>query len=299
MVNDYFYYIEPKEYLEGQCAIFDLDGCIIVKANGDNPKYAETNRTNYTFLWGVEKIINRLMNQNIQIIIISNQSNFNVHKEFMMLDIWNFFSQKIMFLVSKIKNEWRKPSPNFLNMIKEHYRILYYCGDAIGNTNFPPFNWSTIDLDFAKNGNVAFKDPLIIFGTNFLTETPNEQVIILTGNPGSGKTTVAKRLENNGSIRYSADEHKGNLTAKKRISEITEYLKQGKQVILDATHSSNEKRQVWINLATSLNLSWKILYFCRDGRPFNELRERPVPEMAYRIYTKYFERPTENYTVMS
>ena len=64
-----------------------------------------------------------------------------------------------------------------------------------------------------------------------------------------------------------------------------------------------EKRKVFIDIAKNMNIPVRILWFIRDGRPFNNLRgkmketntmyyhNKPVPEVAYNTYSKYFEEP--------
>jgi hypothetical protein len=44
------------------------------------------------------------------------------------------------------------------------------------------------------------------------------------GNPGSGKTTIAKRLERYGFVRYSQDEHNGKLNKTGIKKEMTNIL---------------------------------------------------------------------------
>jgi hypothetical protein len=35
------------------------------------------------------------------------------------------------------------------------------------------------------------------------------------------------------------------------------------------------------------------MWHVRDGRPFNALREKPVPEVAYAMYSKHFVDPRQ------
>lgn len=297
-LNDKFGYIQPIKYSTGKCVVFDLDGCLITKANGSPGYEAETDPNNYVFLYNVENTINEFLNNNIQVIIISNQSNITDAKVQMMLNIWNHFSKRLLFLIAHKHNEFRKPNPAFLEIIKCDYEILFYCGDAIGkNSNFPPFQWGDADLNFALNGNVSFKDPLEVFGSNFYSIAPNQRLIIMMGNMGSGKSTISKRFETLGFIHMQQD-NEGDLLAKFRINNVFDLISQGKQVIIDACNGGKSKEQ-WIIQAKQRNVPFVILWLPRCGRSFNALRETPVSSRAYPQYTKYFIRPQENYIIVS
>lgn len=301
MQNDFFCYIEPIEYIGTNCAVFDLDGCMIMNANGQKPGYTETKEDNYVFMYNVENIIWNLIRSGIQVVVITNQSNYNIAKDNMINLIYQHFDRRLLFFIANKHNEWRKPSSKFIDLLSNYFIVDYYCGDAVGDSDFLPYNWKSTDKDFAVNSRVPFKTPLEVFGTNFYSVVPQERLIIMMGIQGSGKTTVAKRLEEYGAIRYSSDEQANNLTAKFRINAIRQYLNQGHQVVVDATHSSNKSRQVWIDLATECNVDYHILWCIRDGRVFNELRtgKEKIPSLGFSTYVKNFERPSNNYTIIN
>jgi bifunctional polynucleotide phosphatase/kinase len=89
-------------------------------------------------------------------------------------------------------------------------------------------------------------------------------------------------------------------------------LSEGRSVVIDATNPYKEKRSDYIAIAKELKILVRILWFIRDGRPFNELRgtydsnlggyrtdatyyhKKPVPDVAYNVYSKNFEEPTED-----
>jgi hypothetical protein len=64
-------------------------------------------------------------------------------------------------------------------------------------------------------------------------------------------------------------------------------------VVVDATHSSVKNRAPYIVLAKERGYRVRILWHVKDGRPWNAQRPKPVPEIAYAVYSKYFEEPTE------
>jgi predicted kinase len=116
------------------------------------------------------------------------------------------------------------------------------------------------------------------------------------GYPGSGKTTIADNIcKNDNYIRISGDIYK---TTSKMKKASLEYILQQKSIIFDATHSSIKKRLEFINfgnkhkyeikcvhVTTSLEISYKRNKIRND--------EKQVPKIAYSVYKKYYEEPTE------
>lgn len=298
-VDDEYYQLLPDEFISNRCVIFDFDGTLAAKANGDIPGKAETDPDNFVLYHDVERVLNELMDDGIQIVIISNQSNFNEFKQQMFVNLFEMFDRKLIILVAHKKNQFRKPNSGFLKLL-EDFEILLYCGDAIGQTSdFPPYTYDSADYDFALSNNLEFISPMDVFESNFETYVPTAKVVIMMGNPGSGKTTVSKRLESEGFIRYSQDEHKGKLDKVGLKKEMEKELQQGNSIVLDATHSSEKNRQVWIDLADKCSVNYVILWCVRDGRIFNALRSEPISKMAYIPYVKNFSRPQNNFIIIS
>ena len=268
-------------------AIFDLDQTLIFYPSGKNiiPK----DENDWDFLPNVINVLWDLLSNNYQIVIITNQKNISREKENMILDIWRKLDNYPLILCSTKDGIYRKPNIGLMaylySILNEKPKSLFYCGDAVGSDDlFLPYRWSSSDKDFATNIGSAFYKPSDIFESNFETVIPNGQLIIMMGNIASGKTTVAKRLDY---IRFSQDEIEKKITTKKSISYINSLLLEGKKVIIDQCHSSNKSRQIWIDLGYSTTILWCI----RDGRVFNKLREKPIPQIAYSIYSKNFEYP--------
>jgi DNA 3'-phosphatase len=299
--NNKFSFIQPLSYSMGDCACFDLDGCLISKANGDVPYRIESHDSdNYIFLYGVESKINELINNNIQVVIITNQTRLTNAKREMMIKIWNHFNGKLLILIAHSDNEFKKPNPTFLEILKQDYNILYYCGDAIGEqSSFPPFRWGNTDLQFAINAGVLFRDPIDVFGSNINTIVPREQLVIMMGNMGSNKSTLSKRLANENGFIHKEQDVEGNLAAKFRTNNIFDEIFNGKQVIVDACHGSHKARNYWVDEANRRGVSWVILWMARDGREFNKIRERVSADSHYRGYTTHFEKPTSGYIIVS
>jgi len=277
--------------------IFDLDETLITRINGKDPRHPCDHTNNWQFYPGVIDYLWYLINKGVYLVIITNQLNINAEKIEQISSIWNTLNQYPLILCSLQHDEYRKPQTGFMNYLKtimtEEPKYISYCGDAVGSDDpFPPYRWSSVDKDFAVNIGAVFTRPTDIFISNFMTYVPTQNLVIMVGNQGSGKTTTAKRLESIGYVRFSQDEA-GKLDAVKRINNIRNHLVHGYKVVVDATHAKSSSRQKWVDLATSINVSSIILWHIRDGRYFNEFREHKVPPVAYFNYTKNFEYPQE------
>lgn len=301
MLTDYGQYMAyiPDDITAKECVIFDFDGTLVVKANGRPLYESETDESNFVILSGVVELLTDLIENDIQIVVVSNQSRLTQAKQNQFRLFNERFDNKLMFLVAHLKNEYRKPDIGFSELLSQ-FEISAVCGDAVGpESENPSFRWGNSDKMFAANLGVNFVDPIEAFGSNSETISPDDGVIIMMGNPGSGKTTLSRRLEDEGRIRFSQDEYGGKLNTKTIKSEMEHHLKEGQSIIIDATHSSAKNRAVWIDLAKKCDVTYVILWCVRDGRPFNALREKPVKPVAYGVYSKYFERPDEHAIVIS
>ena len=285
---------------------FDLDGTLISYKNGHDPKrHNSISRDNWIFLGPIkEKIIELSTTYNI--FIITNQSKVSPEKMRMIEDIWESLDRIPFVLCANKKNIYRKPNIGFLGIIQDilnNNRIVlnknnsYFCGDAVGKDDiFIPYRWSSDDKQFAVNCGLNFIRPIDLFGVSKVI--PSQDIVMMMGTPGSGKTTFAKIIEENyGYIRFSQDEV-GDL--KNNIVNIENLLITGKKIVLDATFASFNNRLSWIQLAKKLNKSLLVAWIIRDGRPFNTLRSKPISHFAWsgsHGYEKNFSDPRDKSTI--
>ena len=78
----------------------------------------------------------------------------------------------------------------------------------------------------------------------------------------------------------------------------TVYIKEGKSIVFDATHSSIKARKELVDFAKKHNYTIKCVWVTTNrsiSNKRNKMRSKPehVPPIAYGIYEKYFEEPTE------
>lgn len=170
------------------------------------------------------------------------------------------------------------------------------CGDAVGPEDpYPPYRWSDSDRLFAEAIGARFVRPADLLAApldplNFI-DVHEQQIVLLMGNPGSGKSSGARHIveETSGNFVHLEQDVVGSKA--KMLRAAREALKAGKSPILDATHGSATNRAPYLLLAAEIGVPCKILWFVRDGRPFNALRPKPVPGVAYAVYSKHFVEP--------
>lgn len=300
-MNNWQNYNDQFLFLQGHLSTnkifgFDLDGTLITYRNGHNPiRYNATTSDNWHFLGPIkEKILE--LSKDYTIFIITNQGSISSEKKQMIENIWNTLDRIPFVLCAHKKNEFRKPNPTFLNVIRQIIPSLdisqsFFCGDAVGPSDkFPPYQWGSDDYEFAVNCGFKFVRPIDVFGVSNVV--PTQDLVIMMGTPGSLKTTFAQLLEENYGYRKFSQDELGDLT--KRISHVRNLLMEGQKVVLDATFAKLDNRLPWLQLAHSLGKTVMIAWSIRDGRFFNKLRTNPVSHFAYdgpHGYVKNFNDP--------
>jgi bifunctional polynucleotide phosphatase/kinase len=140
--------------------------------------------------------------------------------------------------------------------------------------------------------------PLDQIETPEIPTSENKEVIIMIGYPGSGKTTIAKKIcENNNSYHIvSGDEFK---TTSKMIKNAITNI--NKSIIFDSTAGTKEKRSEFINFAKKNNLPvraiWVQISFdisMERNKQRSLITNIKIPDIAYYVYRKKFEEPTED-----
>ena len=213
------------------------------------------------------------------------------------------FNIPIFIVVATQKPDY-KPNPCLFDVfIGDHALIKeesFFVGDALGRKG----DFADSDKMFAQNIGIKCKSPEEFFGAKqeqknveipTLNLSDSKQVIIMVGYPGSGKSSIAKKIcENEQFVLVQGDIHK---TSAKMIKAALPMVQLGKSIVFDATNSSAKKRSeylefakkhnmsaVCIHVSTSLELSYK--------RNKERDPENQVPKIAYSVYTKHFVNPS-------
>lgn len=227
-------------------------------------------------------------------------------KSFLLFCSLLFTKQKII-----INNLLKKTS-----ILGKEYYNCFYCGDASGKSDpFVPYRYAATDRNFTAGISELFLNEMKVrnickyirasyfFGVHTPNTIDEQELIINIGNPGSGKSSTAYRFRNRGYKVCVAELLKKSDSL---IDCVKNNLQKGNSVVLDGMNYSKDKRKVFIDMSKDMNIPVRLLWFIRDGRPFNQLRGKakevntmyyhlkPVPEVAYNTYSKYFEEPTKD-----
>ena len=283
-------------------ALFDLDGTLITSSNGK--RYADTDPSAWVYLGQVPEKLQQLRVDGWIVAILTNQSRFNSNVgnriENVRLDLQSRNGWSPLIFIATSNDIFRKPQAGMLSLLlgllqspPHHLERIFMCGDGVGSSDpYPPYQWSSADSDLALSMGLVFHRPMDVFGTNFGQTRPREdgatEMVILVGNPGSGKSTTAALLSANGYASCSGD----ILKSVPRLNGcVVQNLKAGRSVVIDCTNPSREKRASYVKLASEHGAQVRMLWHVRDGRSWNQLRSKPVPDVAYGVYSKHFDRP--------
>lgn len=275
-------YMSKNFSFKSKYFILDIDGTLIVTKSG-RPSYNPRDENDWIFLGNViDKLCS--LDKDYSLILLSNQTKKVSKRYYNMIETLE--SYDINLCVFFLYKDMRKPSIKVMNEIPIPKRIRM-SGDAISSvSNYPPYRYSNVDYEFYSNlqGLKSFTFPFTLFTLFPVSKikAKKKEILILVGNPASGKSSLAKRLEMESNYFIeSNDTHKNQEHEK------------GQSIVVDNTNPRESDRQKWILYSEEIGYSYRIVWFIRDGRPWNALRTNPVPEVAYNVYSKRFEEPTD------
>ena len=243
--------------------------------------------TNQTKDWKKQHILNSLGSLNIPMTIVIAY-NLAEHKP-----------SPVMFKTVMEGKKW-KPEGSF------------FAGDALGRKS----DFADTDLGFARSIGVVARSPeeLFVLDTDTngddvgwrntgleealkkVVPSTKQEVVIMVGYPGSGKSTIAKNLEKQGYLVVDGDTYK---TDEKRLAVGMEGLKKGSSVVFDATNLTRKKRALYVGLANSMKLPVRCVFVAVPleralERNLKRPEEKRVPRVAYYKMQKTFEAPSED-----
>lgn len=127
-----------------------------------------------------------------------------------------------------------------------------------------------------------------------IIQKKEQEMIIMIGFPGSGKSTIASSFNQNQYKIISGDELK---TANKMLKIAKEAIENKKSVIIDSTNLSKKRRAIFIELAKQYGIPIRCFYIdisMEEAIYRNNKRDKGVPKIVYNIFKKKFEYPTED-----
>lgn len=277
-----------------KCAIFDYDWTIVrPKNNNTYPKDIDD------WVWfrkSVKENIQCIYKKGFAIIIVTNQSK--PWKELQIKNVVDELGVPVLLCIANEKCLY-KPDTTLFDNARANKKLdlekSFMVGDALGRVN----DYSNVDRKFAEALNIKniyspeefFPEDSITNNTEVVSESLDQEIVVMVGYPGSGKTTFCQKIFKSYFI-CSGDEHK---TSAKMIKVANAAIQNGQSVVFDATNPSKEKRQVFIEYAKTKNLPIRCVHIATsfsESLIKNNERAKPVPKIVYNIYKSKFQEPS-------
>lgn len=284
----------PGLIKSNRVAAFDLDWTIVRNIRGKFPKDVN----DWAFLPNRISTLKAYHDAGYTLVIFTNQGYKGGLLPIMIQRINNIIRSlhqesiiPLVFAATGPDSIYRKPNPNMWTILQQYVPGIditnsLFVGDAAGR----PQDHSADDLGFARNNGLTFYTPEQIFPNNQVVIPDTQAMFIFVGMPGSGKSTYYQQnLQPRGWVHANQDTLK---TAAAVLSTVRTALASGQSVAVDATNPGAGKRREYIDLAIQYQVPTMILYFVRDGHPWNAMRPNPVPNIAYNMYYKNLIEPT-------
>jgi bifunctional polynucleotide phosphatase/kinase len=283
--------ITPQKYV----AIFDIDWTLTYSQKHLFPSEED----DIFLLPNREEKLEELFKLGYTIVLITNQTSKSPKTRDKKIS-------RIRTLLLKLKipcfafigtgNDVVKPNTNMWDLFKQIVPDVvsaFFVGDALGR----PQDYSDSDRVFSQNINVPFYSPQEFFKQTILsfpTTRTKPEMIVFVGMPGSGKSKYFKDfLEPTGFVEICQD----NFKTKNAFSKfLLQSIKERKNVVINRTNSKQTDREVFYELAEKNGYQISVIYFVRDGRGWNNLREKPVPTIVYHLYFSSLVPPTQDNT---
>lgn len=274
-------------------AIFDYDWTLVKpKSNGTFSK----DENDWRWLTeNVSKVIKEYYEKGYSINIISNQRKNYKMKEKELSNSLSTLNIPICYIIAN-DNINAKPNTNMFDILtnnkKWDSKNSFYVGDALGRQG----DWSDVDKRFAENIGIKYYSPDELFSVKKtdnieIKESKSQEIIVMVGYPGSGKSTIANKYNKDNYKVISGDEF---ITSKKMIKESEKYLSNGYSVIYDSTNPTKAKRKEYIDVANK----YKINAVCINVKTDivesifrNNKRDKVIPKITYYVFRKKYEEP--------
>jgi len=271
-----------------------------------NPTGCKTFPTNIDdWIWysdTVPDILKKYYEDGYMLVVFTNQSK--PWKCDQIKNVMSSLNIPMFIVIATVKSEY-KPNRILFDTLFKNNKIdklnSLFIGDALRRQS----DFSDSDKVFSENIGIQYFPPENIFLTKSFKEydinkfyfNDNLEIIIMMGFPGSGKTTVVNQICNNKQyLHIKGDDYKSNTA--KMLKVAINHIQDKKSIIFDATNSSIKKRKLYIDLAKKHNYQVTCIHVSTSidtSYKRNLLRDdkKKVPKIAYSVYKKHYEVPTE------
>lgn len=164
--------------------------------------------------------------------------------------------------------------------------------DRSGRTPSPDFDLENIGVSpFLGNGYFTKlnKDPKSV-----------PDIIILMGQPGSGKTQLSRRLVSEYNFIHLDEDQCARIRKNpdQFLPTLSQMKSKSQRCVLDSTNRSRDHRKIYIDIALKHGFTYVIGWLTRPGHRYDELRglrgtEKRKGSMALNSYTSNFEAPSD------
>ncbi len=285
-------YISPFDlyHTTGRVIAFDLDWTLVYSEH----KLFPSDATDIKLFPGRLEKLQELVKDGYTIVIYTNQySKSKKQKEMKCERVGSFIKLlkglPVHIYIATEKDEYRKPDIGMHESFKVDYGIpiteLIFVGDALGR----PGDFSDSDRIFGESIGATVYSPEDFFGNSTIpTFNTKNDLVVLVGMPASGKSIFRNTyLKQHVVIEQDAIGSRSRVLSMLSKSVSNNH---NQSIVIDSCNPSLKSRQEYYNLAPGYNI--KIIYFLRNGTGHNNLREKPVPMIAYHMYFKKLEPPT-------
>jgi len=288
--------------IKHKMAAFDYDWTMVCPKD---MKTFPTSVDDWQWLYpSVPEKIRSFHNDGYMIVIFTNQSKAWKHDQVQL--VAKTLNIPVFIVIATEKNEY-KPNPvSFTSLVGYDEKTIdkdasFFVGDALGRKG----DFADTDKLFAEATGIRWISPESMFGgepASFKVDiafplSKDPEIIIMVGYPGSGKSTIARKIceDNSKYIHIESDVLK---TSAKMIKNAAAHVADKKSIIFDATNSSVKKRKEYIEFAKKHGYNVTCVHVetsKEESYKRNKTREeaKQVPKIAYSVYSKHFEQPKE------
>lgn len=238
-------------------AIFDVDWTLIKPLNGRTfPK----NENDWQWLYdSVPETLELYHHLGYTVVFLTDQTK--PWKITMINNVITHLSFDPILIISTSKSTNKPNTELFYQNITEKFnkKTSFYVGDALGREG----DWSDVDKEVAIKLKIQYYSPEDIFPMDIVEEydvdaNVDQEVVIMVGYQGSGKSTVANQLKSK-SKKYKIISGDIFKTGKKMIIEADKYIHKY-SIIFDATNATIEKRQLYVEYANMYSLPVRCIW---------------------------------------